>query len=146
MLETAIGFLLIRKYYGYKLYLHNFSYFDGVFLLKVLANMSEINLTKALIRDGRILKLGIQYDKSKNTPKTKSGSYYKGNITIHDSLLILPASLEKLTKVFNCESKGMFPLKLINNPSIALNYKGDIPDMKYFYHPNPITQNKAYIA
>src|SRR5258708_754651 len=143
MLKASIKYLLIRKYYGYKLYLHNFSYFDGVFLLKVLAEMANINLTKVLIRDGRILKLVIQFDKAK-VNKTKSGSEYKGSITIHDSLLILPASLANLSKVFKCESKGMFPLKFINNPNISLSYIGDVPDIKYFYQPDPITQSKAY--
>jgi DNA polymerase type B, organellar and viral len=143
MLEASIKYLLVRKYYGYKLYLHNFSYFDGVFLLKVLSDMTIINLTKVLIRDGRILKLVIQFDKAKEN-KTKSGSNYKGSITIHDSLLILPASLDKLSKVFKCESKGMFPLKFINNPNTSLAFVGDVPGIKYFYHPDPTNQSKAY--
>lgn len=143
MLEASIKYLLIRKYYGYKLYLHNFSYFDGVFLLKILADMPIINLTKVLIRDGRILKLVIQFDKVKDK-KTKSGSDYKGSITLHDSLLILPASLDKLSKVFKCESKGMFPLKFLNNPKTSLSFVGDVPGINYFYHPDPTTQSKAY--
>ena len=143
MLEASIKYLLVRKYYGYKLYLHNFSYFDGVFLLKILADMPIINLTKVLIRDGRILKLVIQFDKVKDK-KTTSGSDYKGSITLHDSLLILPASLDKLSKVFKCESKGMFPLKFLNNPSTSLSFVGDVPGINYFYHPDPTTQSKAY--
>jgi hypothetical protein len=144
MLEASIKYLLIRKYYGYKLYLHNFSYFDGVFLLKVLADMPIINLTKILIRDGRILQLVVQFGKVEN--KTKSGSAYKGSITIHDSLLILPSSLDKLSKVFKCESKGMFPLKFINNPHTSLSFVGNVPGINYFYHPDPITQRKAYLG
>jgi hypothetical protein len=143
MLEESIKYLLIRKYYGYKVYLHNFSYFDGVFLLKILSDMENINLTKILIRDRRILRLVVQFDKTK-VNKTKSGSEYKGSITIHDSLLILPSSLEKLSKVFKCESKGMFPLKFINNPNISLSYVGNVPGINYFYHPDPIIQSKAY--
>jgi len=144
MLEASIKHILVRKYYGYKLYLHNFAYFDGVFLLKVLADMPNINLTKILIRDGRILKLVVQFDKVKEN-KTKSGSDYKGSITIHDSLLILPASLDKLSKVFKCESKGMFPLKFLNNPSTSLSFVGKVPNINYFYHPDPTTQSKAYL-
>jgi len=142
MLVAAFNYLLVRKYYGHKLYLHNFSYFDGVFLLKVLAEMTNINLTNVLIRDGRILKLVIQFNKAKN--KTKSGAEYQGSITIYDSLLILPASLDKLSKVFKCESKGMFPLKFINSQNTPLSYIGVVPDIKHFYHPDPVTQREAY--
>jgi hypothetical protein len=145
MLEKSIRSILVRKYHGYKLYLHNFSDFDGVFLLKILAQMSGIKITP-LIRDGRILKIVIQFDqviKGKN----KSGKdkvVYRGSITIFDSLLVMTSSLEKLAKNFNCESKGMFPLKFLNNISIPLNYIGEVPDIEYCYHPDPLTQADAY--
>jgi len=139
MLEKSIRSILIRKYRGYKIYLHNFSYFDGVFLLKVLSAMSDIKITP-LIRDDRILKISIQFDLNKG----KKGSSYKGSITIFDSLLLLPVSLEKLAKTFNCESKGMFPLKFLNNPDTPLNYVGVVPGMEYHYHPDPLTQEKGY--
>jgi len=42
---------------------------------------------------------------------------HRGFITIFDSLLVMTSSLEKLAKFFNCESKGMFPLKFLNNIS-----------------------------
>lgn len=31
MLSTAIKFIMIAKYHNYKIYLHNFSYFDSIF-------------------------------------------------------------------------------------------------------------------
>jgi hypothetical protein len=31
MLKASINFILRRKYNGHRVYLHNFSYFDGIF-------------------------------------------------------------------------------------------------------------------
>jgi hypothetical protein len=130
MLEESIRSILIRKYRGYKIYLHNFSYFDGVFLLKVLGQMSGIKITP-LLRDDRILRIVIQFD--------LKGAVYRNSVTIYDSLLLLPVSLEKLAKTFNCEAKGMFPLKFVNNPAVPLDYCGEVPGLEYHYHPDPLT-------
>jgi hypothetical protein len=57
MLIAAITSLLRKKYDQYKIYIHNFSHFDSVFMMKVLSNM---NLTMSpIIRDGRIINLKI---------------------------------------------------------------------------------------
>lgn len=34
MLKTSIKFILRRKYNKHRVYLHNFSYFDGIFLMR----------------------------------------------------------------------------------------------------------------
>lgn len=36
LMETSIEYLMKRKYNGYKIYIHNLSYFDGVLLLRIL--------------------------------------------------------------------------------------------------------------
>ena len=36
MLSASIEYLMQRKYNNHRVYLHNFSYFDGVFLLIIL--------------------------------------------------------------------------------------------------------------
>jgi hypothetical protein len=41
MLESAIVSLMLKKYHGYRLYLHNFSNFDGVFLLRILTKLND---------------------------------------------------------------------------------------------------------
>jgi hypothetical protein len=65
MLEHSISYLMKRKYDQYKVYLHNFSYFDGVFLLRVLSNLS--NHIRPIIRDGRLIDIRITYlDKYKS--------------------------------------------------------------------------------
>ena len=43
---------------------------------------------------------------------------------------------------FGVESKGLFPLKILNDPKISLNYEGEVPDLKYFYHPSPLKIRK----
>ena len=40
MLEDSIKYLMRRKYDNYKIYFHNFSYFDGIFLLRILTNLT----------------------------------------------------------------------------------------------------------
>jgi hypothetical protein len=136
MLSKAIKSIMIRKYYGYKVYFHNFSYFDGVFILKTLVNLevggSPVKIETRL-RDSRILSLHVKYDKVSDNPEK-----YKGSFTIMDSLLVLPSSLEKLSEAFKCDNKGMFPLKLLNEV-LDGEYSGKVPDHSYFFHPN---QNK----
>lgn len=58
----------------------------------------------------------------------------KCKMTFYDSLLLLPASLDKLGKSFDVENKKtFFPIYwLINNPDININYIGNVPDIKYF--------------
>jgi len=54
MLTEAIKSLMKRKYNKYKIYLHNFSYFDSVFLLTTLSSLTSINLFPQ-VRDGRFI-------------------------------------------------------------------------------------------
>jgi DNA polymerase type B, organellar and viral len=60
MLKDSINFLLKPKYSGYKVYAHNFSYFDGIFLMKFLTEVDGI--VKPVIRDGKFIETKIFYD------------------------------------------------------------------------------------
>ena len=121
MLMNAIKAIMIKEYDGYKVYLHNFSKFDGVFLLRLLTNLSD-NIDP-IIRDGRIIELRFKY-LIMNIPMT---------LYFRDSLLLFNSSLKSLCKSFNTDiKKDIFPLDFINNNNITLNYKGQIPSMKYF--------------
>lgn len=51
MLEASIKFLMVRKYKNYRISLHNFSYFDAVFLLNILSYLS--NKIKPIIRENK---------------------------------------------------------------------------------------------
>src|SRR5690606_30798182 len=133
MLITTFKYVMRRKYYGYAIYFHNFSYFDSLFLVETLANLEDVKLNMT-DRGGKILSLKLQFDKAKKT--LKSGAKYKGTLNIYDSFLILPSALEKLGKTFGYKSdliKGKFPLKILNDPNITYDYEGEVPDKKYFY-------------
>jgi DNA polymerase type B, organellar and viral len=52
-----------KEYNGYKIYLHNFSYFDGIFLLSIITLLS--NNVKILMRDSRIIDVKVGFGKIK---------------------------------------------------------------------------------
>jgi DNA polymerase type B, organellar and viral len=115
MVNEAMNDICIRKYKNYRVYLHNFSKFDGYFLVKYL---SKLGYCDPVIHKGRIISLIF----------LKYNSNY--NITFRDSYLLLPSSLRKLAFSFNVESKkGIFPYLLAN---YGINYAGLVPDFKYF--------------
>ena len=116
MLINAIKSIMTRKYHCYKVYLHNFSNFDGIFLLDILNQITDkIEIKK---NEGRFIDIKIHFNNDK----------YK--LHFRDSLLMLPASLDKLAHQFNVESKSIFPYDFVNSQN--LNYKGSVPDIKYF--------------
>ena len=103
MLRDSFNYLMQGKYNNYHIYLHNFSKFDGVFLLKIISNLdAKVNL---LIRDNNLLTISISFEINDD----------KYKIHLHDSLLLLPASLEKLAINFGVESKGNFDFSKIND-------------------------------
>jgi hypothetical protein len=117
MLKDSILYLMRRKYHNYRIYLHNFSRFDAVFLLRVMSELSD--QIKPIMRNGQFLDLRLKFAK-------------KYNLFFRDSLLLLPSSLRSLAKNFEVENKGIFPYKFVNNKEISLNYIGPVPDLKYF--------------
>ena len=120
LLEASLRYIMIRKYNGYKVYLHNFSKFDGVFMLKILTNLST--KIKPIIRDNNIIDIRFHYGKN---------NMYK--LYFRDSLLLLPSSLRKLGENFSVDvKKSYFPYSFINNENISLNYKGEVPSIDYF--------------
>jgi hypothetical protein len=142
MVIAAFRMLMVRKYYGYSIYFHNFSEFDSVFIFKTLANLPDV-APRIKFRNGKFLTLYIKFD-----PWTKlpiSSLKYKGTFKIYDSLLILPLSLETLGEALNKnkEQKTFFPHKLLNDPSISWDYECEgVPPLKYFHTPDPLNIKK----
>lgn len=65
----------------------------------------------------------------------------KLSVSLLDSIKIIPSSLDKLLKSFDCQiNKGMFPHKFINENN--LNYVGPKPDIKYYVDDHKITNEK----
>lgn len=96
MLSKSLLDLFKSKYNGYHVYLHNFSKFDGIFILKNLANLVPSKDIKFLVRERNLLSVTVSYsfDKVVNG-KTVSA---RGKISFHDSLLLVPGSLANLAK------------------------------------------------
>jgi hypothetical protein len=114
MLVTAIENIMIKKYDNYKVYIHNMSGFDGIFLLKILANLGEC---KPIIPNDKIIYI------------TFSLNGYV--VTFKDSQQMLIKSLRQLAECFDVEvQKSIFPYKFVNENN--LDYIGPIPDFKYF--------------
>nr|QWO71395.1 DNA polymerase [Termitomyces sp. K1Ag] len=121
MLKSAIISIMKPKYHDYKVFIHNFSYFDGIFLLRILSELTDI-VIKPIIRDGRIINLKFSFSILK----------YKFNLYFRDSYLLLPFSLKELAFNFDVTAKGIFPYKFVNNKNLSLDYIGKIPEYEYF--------------
>jgi DNA polymerase type B, organellar and viral len=98
MVNRAMVDINRKKYKGYRIYLHNFSKFDGYFLLKYLSQIGQIS---PIIHKGRIISVKFTLFLSKY------------QVIFMDSYLLIPSSLRALTKSFGIvEGKGIFPFKL----------------------------------
>lgn len=99
--------LLRRKYKNFVCYAHNLSGFDIVFIFKYLAVIhSQGYKIKILKKDDRIININIASRRDNIS------------IDIRDSLLILPASLQKLALQFNTEThKGIEPVYIGSDPN-----------------------------
>lgn len=115
MISSAVNSILRPKYKGFKVYLHNLSNFDGIFLIKVIKDLGNLD---PVINNDRIISLTLSKDNSK--------------LIFYDSYQLIPASLRTLAKCFGVEDKGVFPYKFLVNNDINLDYIGDVPDFKYF--------------
>ena len=56
MLTAAIKSLMRNKYNNHSVYAHNLSKFDGIYLLRVLA---QLGLKRPIIKDGKFINLSI---------------------------------------------------------------------------------------
>jgi hypothetical protein len=85
-----------KRFHKYVIYAHNLSAFDGIFILRGLVILSERHDYKIepLIRDGKIISVKCRFHR---IPDTNKFRYY---FELHDSLLLLLNSLEKLGKSF----------------------------------------------
>ena len=137
LLKESITYLLQRKYNGFKVYIHNFSKFDAVFMLRIMAKMTTCEVKRCLKRDSKIIDIKLSY----NLEAKRNYSIY-----FRDSLLLLPSSLKKLGENFNVEiKKGIYPYTFVNNINVSLDYKGPIPSHKYFEKVTKIEDLKEYI-
>jgi hypothetical protein len=117
MILSALNSIMIRKYNGYNVYMHNMAKFDIIFLFKYLL---KLGLVQPVIHNDRIISIEFNYGKD-----------LKYQIKFRDSLLLLLNSLENLCRSFKVnDSKIIFPIFFVNENN--LNYIGEVPDIKYF--------------
>ena len=127
MLKSAIQSIMTRKYNGYRVYIHNFSYFDSIFLIKILSDLTDE--IKPIIRDNKIIDLKFKFKVDKTDSNNINRKY---TLYFRDSYLLIPSSLRNLAKQFNVEDKTIFPYLFINQENISLSYKGKVPQKQYF--------------
>lgn len=100
-----------------KVYIHNFSNFDYMFLIKVLFENFKV---KPYFRNNKVINLVYQ---SKDNDKSK--------IYLFDSYLILPSSLRTLASKYKVsDQKGYFPYSFLSEDT--LNYIGPTPSISQF--------------
>jgi hypothetical protein len=129
MLLSALKSILIRKYNGFNVYIHNLAKFDVIFLFKYLIDLGNV---QPVIHNGRIISINLSYGKSNE---------YR--LQFKDSYLILLASLAKLTKGFGVDiQKSIFPYLFVNENN--LHYIGDVPDFKAFANKIKLSEYKIY--
>jgi DNA polymerase type B, organellar and viral len=108
MIYKALSILLDPKYNNHKVYVHNLSNFDGIFLMKYLVNLTYDNvpiLIKPTLKNSKMINIDLKFGKFK--------------ISFRDSLLILLGSLKNLSIAFGVESKGTFNYKSVDNLNVT---------------------------
>jgi hypothetical protein len=127
--------IMKRKYNDYKIYVHNLSHFDSVFMLDVLSRLGDV---KPLYRD-KFFEIIFKF-------KVNDKNKIEYTLTFYDSKLILPASLRELSKSFAVETKkDFFPYGFVNDESIfSIDYKGSVPEYKYFLDTVSKKEYKEY--
>ena len=119
LINKVLKTIFTKKYAGKHIYIHNSSEFDMIFLYSYIINYFG-NTVKPIIKDGKFINLEVEYGNA-----TRYKVYFK------DSLLLLPYSLDKLSKTFNEKHiKDMFPHDFVNKDN--LNFVGIVPDIKFF--------------
>jgi hypothetical protein len=121
MLEAGIRCLMKRKYDGFRVYLHNFSNFDSIFLINTLKRLTDGPL-KPNRRNGKLINVSFKF-----------GRY---TLNFRDSYLILPSSLRKLAIAFKVDNKGYFPHTFLDDEKVGLDYKGKVPSIRHFFRIN----------
>ena len=100
MILDLLNKLIVEQYNDYKVYAHNLSNFDSLFLLDILNQ----NFNVKLIRNrGRLISIKVSKSIKDNNNKNKVIS-----LTFYDSYQLLPSALRKLAISFNTITKKRY--------------------------------------
>jgi hypothetical protein len=94
LILTALKSILVRKYNGFNVYIHNMAKFDAIFLLKYLVKLGSVN---PIIHNDRLISINLNFGKD-----------LEYRLQFKDSYLILLASLSKLAKSFSVEIQNQY--------------------------------------
>jgi DNA polymerase type B, organellar and viral len=109
-----LGQFMTHKFHKFRIYAHNMSGFDGIFILNSLLLLQESNNIKIIPtkRDNRMISIKVLFN--------YDGKYerYRNHIIFHDSYSLLLSSLDKLSKTFSKDSPEL--MKMDNREIIEL--------------------------
>jgi hypothetical protein len=107
LLKDTVRVLTNPKYKGYKVYIHNLSGFDGIFLFKHILDLNKQGFDVTFYRrEDKFISITI------------SNKVTKFKITLYDSYLLLPHKLSTLAKAFNVSDKLEYNIH--NNDTASL--------------------------
>src|SRR6266478_3866382 len=92
MLIQAIKDLMIKKYDNHNVYIHNLSKFDGIFLLKILANLGQI---KPLIHHGDLISIGFKFINNNPTLSSLALGIFRTHFLRNDEIPQLSGHIAK---------------------------------------------------
>jgi DNA polymerase elongation subunit (family B) len=113
MVKDCIEFIL-DNYKSYKVYIHNLSGFDGIYLMNTIASYGDD--AKVIMRDDNLITISIRKQVGSNK---RTGQPIYNSFTFRDSLLLLPFSLDKLGKSFGVGKKIEFDFNTFNQSNIS---------------------------
>jgi hypothetical protein len=121
MIQDCILSLCRFKYHKHKIYIHNLANFDGIFLMRAIAEIGDL---KVIMNKEKLISFDFHF---------KPSLFTKNEIVLNfrDSYQILLGSLHKLGQSFKVQTiKTVFPYRFINENE--LNYVGLIPSINFF--------------
>jgi len=119
MLLKCLEDMLKPQYNNYRVYCHNFSKFDAMFLHRIFHKYFKVS--NIISKDLNIISMNIKVVKDKSIVK----------LQFIDSFCILPSSLQRLGLDFKVQTtKGYFPYSFVNQDNLF--YSGDMPAFTYY--------------
>jgi DNA polymerase type B, organellar and viral len=135
LLSNYLTNFMTHKYHKFRIYAHNLSNFDGVFILYALYFIESYNIKVIPTRrDNKLIPIKVLFD--------YDGKYnrYRNHIIFHDSYSILLSSLDKLSKTFLYDSPDLMKLEnkeileILTNREVRIQKIYNKPKYDYFIH------------
>ena len=120
MILDILNKLIVAKYDGYRVYVHNLSNFDALFILDILNRHFSVNIIR---NKGPLWVISIKVSKAIKIVECGKEKSKVITLTFYDSYQLLPSSLRKLAIALNANiQKDIFPHNFVNIDT--LNYIG----------------------